>query len=42
MAIRVASGEESEQLLQQKRQVLEGQRALCTAAHERVFPKDAA
>jgi hypothetical protein len=39
LAIKVAGGEESEQLLRQQRQVLEGQRELCTAAYERAFPK---
>lgn len=41
LAIRVAVGEESEQLLQQQRPLLEAQRALCTAAYERAFPKAA-
>jgi hypothetical protein len=41
LAIQVAEGTGSEQLLQQRRQVLESQRELCTAAYERAFPKTA-
>ncbi|MBC5785446.1 hypothetical protein H8N03_21035 [Ramlibacter sp. USB13] len=37
-AIQVANGQESEELLKAKRQVLEATRALCTAAYERAFP----
>lgn len=38
LAIRVAEGKEIEQVLQQQRELLEAQRALCTAAYQRAFP----
>jgi hypothetical protein len=38
LAIKVANGEESEAELQQKRQLLEAMRELCTAAYQRAFP----
>jgi hypothetical protein len=41
LALKVAGGEESEDLMQQQRQVLEATRELCTAAYERAFPKSA-
>jgi hypothetical protein len=41
LALRVAGGEESEQVLQHERQVLEGTRELCTAAFQKAFPKQA-
>jgi hypothetical protein len=38
LAIKVANGEESEELLQQQRAALEGMRADCSAAYQRAFP----
>lgn len=38
LAIRVAEGKETEEVLQERRQVLEAQRALCTAAYLQAFP----
>jgi hypothetical protein len=38
LAIKVAQGQEPEQLLQTERQVLEGMRELCSAAYRRAFP----
>jgi hypothetical protein len=38
LAIRVANGQESEELLQQERRLLEAARELCTAAYNRAFP----
>lgn len=38
LAIRVADGKESEAVLREQRELLEAQRALCTAAYERAFP----
>ncbi|MGJ0223584.1 hypothetical protein ACQUZK_09305 [Streptococcus pyogenes] len=39
LALKVASGDETEERMQQQRQVLEATRELCTAAYERAFPK---
>jgi hypothetical protein len=38
LAIRVACGEDSAELLQQEREALEGTRELCSAAYQRAFP----
>jgi hypothetical protein len=38
LAIKVADGRESEELLLQEREVLEATRALCSAAFKRAFP----
>lgn len=38
IAIRVMEGNETEQVLQERRERLEAQRALCAAAYERAFP----
>ncbi|HET8745937.1 MAG TPA: hypothetical protein VFM98_10040 [Ramlibacter sp.] len=38
LAIKVASGEASEQVLQEQRAELEDMRASCTAAYQRAFP----
>lgn len=38
LAIRVAQGQESEEVMQAQRQVLEATRELCSAAYQRAFP----
>lgn len=38
LAIKVTEGAETEDTLRQKREVLQAQRELCTAAYERAFP----
>jgi hypothetical protein len=39
LAIKVANGDETEELLQERREVLEAQRELCAAAYRHAFPK---
>lgn len=38
LAIKVAEGQETEEVLQQQRAILEATRELCTAAYQRAFP----
>lgn len=41
LAIRVAEGQESEDVIRTQRQALEAARELCSAAYERAFPANA-